>query len=152
VIPEAIIAAALLGGPQGPKLSRARADYLAGAIALEAQDDLDAAAALIVTGERESSCRAAVERCGIPGLGGWGAFGVAELWTPRFPGGTCGPITSQARAARAIWLTGYRATLSVGGAFGRYIGALAGAQHPEARTRTRIFWRVRAELECACSI
>lgn len=160
MIAEAVIAAALLGRPQGPEPERAPSSFatdrlakLADAIADEAGDDLDAAAALIVNGERESSWRRPVERCSVPGLGGWGAFGVAPLWLPRYPGSTCGPIDAQAHGARAIWSWHFRDTWwSVPRTFGRYIGATDGGRHPEARTRARIFWNVRAQLECACSL
>jgi hypothetical protein len=153
VIPEAVIAAALLGTPSAKGLPPARLEYLASAIAWEADDDIDAAAALIVIGERESSWRRRVERCAIPGIGGWGAFGVAGFWTRRYPGGTCGSIDAQARAARAIWGWHWRDTgWSAPRAFGRYIGATSGARHPEAQHRARLFWTVRAQLECACSV
>lgn len=160
MIAEAVIAAALLGRPQGPEPERApsyfheaRLSYLAGAIAAQAGDDLDAAAALITIGERESSWRVPVERCAVPGLGGWGAFGVARLWLRDFPGATCGPIDRQADGAGAIWGSYYRQSWwSVRGAFGRYIGARERGRHPEARARARIFFAVRAQLECACSL
>jgi hypothetical protein len=160
VIAEAVIAAALMGRPQGPAPERAPSDlpadrlaYLAAAIAGEAGDDIDTAAALIVNGERESSWRTPVERCSIPGLGGWGAFGVARLWTRRYPGGTCGSIDRQVHASRGIWGWHYRDTgWSVPRSFGRYVGARAGGSHPEARARARIFWTVRAQLACACSL
>lgn len=126
--------------------------------AIEARE-LDGAAALIVIGERESRWRWGVERCAIPGIEGWGAFGVGALWEGEYPGGTCGSIQLQARAAWGVLAYGVPYWQSIGGAtgvdwrvtFGHYIGAKAVGRHPEAKRRAREFWRVRGMLVCACS-
>jgi hypothetical protein len=135
-----------------PLLPPARIEHFATAIARAAADDPDASAALIVNLERETRGSYAAERCAISGLGGWGSWGVAPLWERWYPGGTCGPIEKQARAATAVWLAGWRHERGdVRRAFGRYIGATAVGRHPEAKRRMRIWYSVRASIECNCS-
>ena len=138
---------------RAPELSEERAAYYASAIVYAAGDDVDAQAALITIGERESRWRSKVERCALPGLGGWGTFQVSRLWEPAFPGSTCGRIGRQAAGALAIWQIGLvRERWDLPRAFGRYIGARAVGEHPEAALRARIFWAVRETLLCGCSI
>lgn len=141
---------------RSPMLAPRRADYMASAILYAAGENVDDIAALIVTGERESGWLGFVEVCAVEGLGGWGAFGVSDLWERWYPGGTCGSIGRQARAAQAIltWrprhpVPALREEPRV--MFGRYIGARAGWRHPEAQRRAAIFWTVRDMVICACS-
>ncbi len=137
-----------------PALAPQRAHYLAEGILYGAQGDVDRTAALIVIGRRESTWRRAVETCAIPGIGGYGTFGVANIdpWRRLFPGGTCGRIEVQARAAAGIWGIYARQSHTTRETFGRYLGADALGKHPEAILRTELFWRVRNSLECACSM
>jgi len=135
-----------------PYLPPPRFQHFATAIALESPT-LDTAAALVVNLERETHGSWAAERCVISGLGGWGSWGVASIWERWYPGGTCGTIERQAHAAARVWLVGWNHEGgNVRRSFGRYIGATAVGRHPEARLRARIWYSVRASLECACSI
>lgn len=126
-------------------VSERRATYLASAIAHAVGDDMDGAAAMIVNLHAESGGLWIYERCYWPEKGGWGAFGVASLWEERFPGGTCGPIGVQARAAWRILQ--WHASPSKEVAFGHYIGAKAVEKHPEAQRRASFHAIIVWELE-----
>lgn len=116
--------------------------------------EVDEAAALIVIGERESAWRVTVGACSVPGLGGWGYFGVAGLWSRRFPGGTCGTPQLQARAALGVLRLGEVHDYGADGShavnwawtFGHFIGARAGGRHPEAKRRAKDWAEVREML------
>lgn len=138
------IAMAILSLANAP--SPARAEYFGQAISVVSGGDLDMAAALVVTGDRESGWRPEVERCELAGLGGMGAFqlGEAYAWSTR-----CGPIEAQARGARRA-LAGVGTERSPAETFGRFLGA--SGRHPEARRRAGLFWVTRERIRCACSV
>ena len=135
---------ALVIQARAPWVPERRASVLAAAIAASGAETFDDVAALVVIGERESAWRVSVGVCAVPGIGGWGYFGVAGLWSRRFPGGTCGSPQLQARAALGIMRIG--AGRSWRTTFGHYIGAISAGRHPEAIRRARDFEATRALL------
>lgn len=139
-----VIALAILSLANAP--SPGRAEYFAQAIADVSGGDLDLAAALVVTGDRESGWRPEVERCALAGLGGMGAFQLGDgyPWSTR-----CGPVEAQAWGARAA-LAGVGTSRSPAETFGRFLGA--SRRHPEARRRAGLFWVTRERIRCSCSV
>lgn len=125
-------------------LRDARAEYLARAIFGAAGGDLNEQAALVVTLVREGGTRPTVERCMVPGLGGWGAFQLAGDTVPFEV--ACGPIASQARAARRVLVdVKHFDALAPERGFQGYLGATS--IRPEVRRRTALFAQVRWQLE-----
>lgn len=139
---EAIVGAVLAAHVN---VSARRADYLASSIVYAAGEDVSAVAAMIVNLRAETGGLEVYERCWLPELGGWGAFGISEIWESRMPGATCGPIDVQARAAYRI--LDWHAYEDPARAFGFYIGARARERHPEAKRRAALHWIIRWEME-----
>jgi len=111
-------------------------------IILRTTSDESEAAALIVTGTRESSWRFGCVR----GIGGAGTYGLGygyRRWA-------CAPLKIQAQMS----LQAYEdkgAPNNWHGAIIRYLGART-IQEPEARRRIEMFELTRARLECKCSL
>jgi len=144
VIPEVLALATALQS-RALWMHDARAEYLASSVLYAAGENLDEQAALVVNLVREGGTSRLVEECGIPGMGGWGAFALATDTMPIEI--ACGPVGGQARAARDVLYGPKRFDpLDPAPGFGRYSGA-SSSRHPEARHRAGLFHIVRWELE-----
>lgn len=110
-------------------------------VILSVAEDEDEAAALLVTGTRESTWRGG---CAI-GIGGAGTYGLGYgYWR-----WACGPLKIQAQMAlQAYYDKG--APYSWHGAIIHYLGART-IREPEAKRRIVMFERTRESLRCACS-
>jgi len=136
MLPVAWISAAL--AMLAPHVHDARADRIATAVAITAGDDVDLAAALVVTAEGESSFRRDVETCEVRGLGGRGLFGTGPGWGPESR--RCGGLAGQARiAARAL-----ATDLDPEAMFARFIAAPG--MGPEVRRRSGLFLVTRERI------
>lgn len=131
-----LVAALLCLSPQTPER---RAERHARVI-LGASSNEDEAAALIVTGTRESSWRLGC----VQGIGGAGTYGLGvgyARWA-------CAPLKIQAQMS----LQAYRdkgAPDAWHHAIIKYLGARS-VQEPEARRRIAMFELTRERLACAC--
>jgi len=140
-----VIAAAILS--LLPHTQPKRVEHHSQAIAEVSGDDVDAAAALVVIGTRESAWRADVEACRVNGPGGRGTFQVGHWWGPLAV--RCGPINGQTRLSWKVLdrMRGpNRDHLEMMRA---YLGR--SKQDPEVRERAVLFERVRRDIACACS-
>lgn len=143
--PDVILALALRC--RAPSLPPARAAYAASAIAYAAGYDVSRQAALGVTGRWESGWAVRYERCLAVEKGGWGTFGVASLWDEAYPGGTCGPIGQQARAADAIlWRECRFLADEPARGFACYLGVPRNPHYWVARERAAEYWSLMESI------
>jgi hypothetical protein len=140
-----LVAAAILS--LLPHTSPRRVEYASVAIAEVAGDDIDTAAALVVTGSRESQWRRDVEVCRVNGPGGRGMFQVGHWWGPLQT--RCGPVLNQTRLAWHVLDKMRGPNRNHHEMFRAYLGR--SKRDPEVKLRALLFERVRGDLACACS-
>jgi hypothetical protein len=134
-LPVLIAALLCLAPLTPPRLAEKHARVILGT----AQDE-DEAAALLVTGTRESSWRLGC----IEGIGGRGTYGLGyRSWA-------CGPLKVQAQMS----LQAYRdkgAPYNWTGAIIHYLGART-VREPEAARRIEMWHLTRERLACRCCL